>query len=404
MLYRGFLSRNLKWALLLLITILAFQSAINVYAKSLWRSHVIDPRGKSGSIALDSQDNPHISFYSGSALKYASRTGTNWTIQTVDPAGSSGPLVLDSHDRPHISYSVTGTLIYASWDGSKWDMQTVDQDGAEYVSLALDSNDKPHLSYLKDGALKYAELNNSVWSIQTVDSQGQIVDRTYIALDKNDSVQIIYTENLGDYSYNIKYASRTGAEWHIQTAFSRISVLGNMVLDSHGRPHLLYVSSGRFSLEGTLIHAYWTGSTWNTQNVSSKADTSYVHLLALDSHDRPHIIFCIRDKGLPVVMYATLIGSNWDFQVASDLTWQFGWPLRVSSMVMDSQNRLHLATDHAIGTERQAPVTGDLSYATFETTQVSTPNSFPTTIIAVVIGVVVIGTVLLVYFRKRRHN
>lgn len=224
----------------MLITILVFQSAITVHAKSLWRSHVIDPYGKDGSIALDSQDNPHISFHSGSALKYASWTGTNWTIQTVDPAGSSGPLVLDSQDRPHIGYIVNGILIYASWDGSTWNKQIVDQDGVGYVSLALESNDKPHLSYLKDGALKYAELNNSAWTIQTVDSQGPKVDRTYIALDKNDSVQIIYTENI-DYSYNIKYASRTGAEWHMQTAFSGASVFGNMVLDSHGRPHLLYV-------------------------------------------------------------------------------------------------------------------------------------------------------------------
>ncbi len=148
--------------------------------------------------------------------------------------------MLDSQDRPHIGYIVNGILIYASWDGSTWNKQIVDQDGVGYVSLALESNDKPHLSYLKDGALKYAELNNSAWTIQTVDSQGPKVDRTYIALDKNDSVQIIYTENI-DYSYNIKYASRTGAEWHMQTAFSGASVFGNMVLDSHGRPHLLYV-------------------------------------------------------------------------------------------------------------------------------------------------------------------
>ena len=175
-----------------------------------------------------------------------------------------------------------------------------------------------------------------------------------------------------------------------------------MVLDSHGRPHLVYIRSG--SGFGTLedtVYAYWTGSTWGTQSVSSNS-SYYVPLLALDSHDRPHIIFCV-SEGSPVVLYATLTGSNWGFQVASDSLWEFGWPLRVSSMVMDSQDSLHLVTDHAIGTERQAPVTGDLSYAMFETPPFLSPNPLLLTIIAVIIGVIVIGIVLLVYFKKRKR-
>jgi hypothetical protein len=122
-----------------------------------------------------------------------------------------------------------------------------------------------------------------------------------------------------------------------------------------------------------------------------------------DSHDKPIIVFYKYDKGLPVVTYAKWTGSSWDFQIVSDSHNSYGQPAFVNSMVVGSNGRVHLVTDTVVGTENTAYFYGDLSYATFDT-QPLTPNSFPTTIIAVVIGVVVIGTVLLLYFKKRRHN
>ena len=98
-----------------------------------------------------------------------SNAGTNWVIQTVDSIGIVGngsSLALDSFNNPHITYydSTNDDLKYASWTGSSWVIQTVDSTGDVGVdsSLALDSSDNPHISYhdFTNWDLKYARGQN----------------------------------------------------------------------------------------------------------------------------------------------------------------------------------------------------------------------------------------------------
>ncbi|MCP4229756.1 MAG: T9SS type A sorting domain-containing protein [bacterium] len=114
-------------------------------------------------IVLDSGDNPHISYIGESNLgennhhdlKYARRDGSGWQIETVRESGTLGYLhisiAIDSNDYPHISYydDTSDDLAYARWDGGEWQFETV---ATEYYSgwfndIALDSNDSPHISY-----------------------------------------------------------------------------------------------------------------------------------------------------------------------------------------------------------------------------------------------------------------
>ena len=86
------------------------------------------------SLALDSSDNLHISYYDVAPnydLKYARRDGIDWGIETVDSTGDVGQytsIALDSSDNPHISYydATERDLKYAWWDGSTWDTEPVD--------------------------------------------------------------------------------------------------------------------------------------------------------------------------------------------------------------------------------------------------------------------------------------
>jgi hypothetical protein len=125
-----------------------------------WKIEVIDNVGDVGwyaSLALDSDDRPHISYsdYTNADwdLKYASRIDGEWRTEIIDDEGEVGlytSIALDSGDRPHISYLSRDPrgLKYANWVENGWKVNIVNSDrGAP--SIALDSNDRPHISYGK---------------------------------------------------------------------------------------------------------------------------------------------------------------------------------------------------------------------------------------------------------------
>ena len=187
--------------------------------------------GQYSSIAVDSSNNPCVSYYqvgssqgSGS-LKYAKWSGTAWNIQTVDSVGDVGDfcsLALDSNNNPGISFydRNAADLMYAKWNGTAWNIQTVDASGGTYTSLAFDSNNNPQISYFT-GSLKYAKWTGTTWNIQTVDQTVSFGGLSSLAIDSSNNPQISYLNfTKGFTNYDLKCAKLTGTTWSIQTVAS----------------------------------------------------------------------------------------------------------------------------------------------------------------------------------------
>jgi hypothetical protein len=101
--------------------------------------------------------------------------GMIYTVDSSARVGASCSLALDSNDNPSISYfdCANGHLKYASWTGSSWNAITIDYAGyaVEYInprpigltSLALDENDRACISYFDESnyRLKYFAANTS---------------------------------------------------------------------------------------------------------------------------------------------------------------------------------------------------------------------------------------------------
>ncbi len=95
------------------------------------------------------------------ALKYAFRNETGWhifTIDTVAGAGQYTSISIDANDEPHISYSTGSQLKYASVNGSEWYTQVVDTTLTAWTSIDFDSKNRPHIAYYdsRKGDIRFA--------------------------------------------------------------------------------------------------------------------------------------------------------------------------------------------------------------------------------------------------------
>ncbi|MEI7481806.1 MAG: FlgD immunoglobulin-like domain containing protein [Elusimicrobiota bacterium] len=308
-----------------------------------WSIQTVDSTGEGEylSIALDSSNNPHISYYDGyhsanGDLKYAKWTGSAWSVQTVDSVGWAGyytSIALDSGNNPHISYyDVTnGDLKYAKWTGSAWSIQTIDSVGdvGTYTSIALDSGNNPHISYydVANGDLKYAKWTGTSWSTQTVDSIGNVGQYTSIALDPSNNPNISYYDATNG---DLKYAKWTGTSWSTQTVDSLGDVGGytSIALDSGNNPHIAYRGNN-------LKYAKWTGSVWSIQSIDYASGGYAAISLALDVSNNPHISYYHSNS----INYANWNGSSWSTHIVESNGLNSG---SIACMALDSGNNPHI--------------------------------------------------------------
>jgi catechol 2,3-dioxygenase-like lactoylglutathione lyase family enzyme len=392
---------------------------------STWISQTVDSTvdvGEYSSLALDTDGNPHISYYDSTSyrLKYAYWTGGTWVKQIADDGGSITvdvgyytSLALDTDDNPHISYldSTGDDLKYAHWTGSSWDIQTVDsrEDVGQYTSLALDAGSSPHVSYYDtiNRDLKYAYRTGSTWVTQTVHSEGKVGEYTSLALDGAGNAHTSYYETTYD---SLRYAYQDASGWHTEIvdggpSTQDVGKYNSLVLDKDGYPHISYYEesnyrgylryayqdadgwhidtaespegSGRYpglhtslALDGdgyphisyfhnsdkVLKYAHWTGSTWDIQTVAS-GSVGYTSL-ALDAAGNPHISYYA--SSLDDLKYAYWTGSTWDIQTV-DSAGDVG---HYNSLALDRNGRPHISYYYAPSVSE-----GHLKYARWNGSQ-----------------------------------
>jgi hypothetical protein len=272
-----------------------------------WISETVDAVDDAGlytSLALDSTDQPHIVHCakaigapaSLTRIRYASTDGVTWISETIDSAGLGGAytsLALDSHDRPHISYyhSPTGDLAYVRHDGADWITETVVSagDGGGYTSLALDRADHPHISYYDgaNGDLRYATHDGVAWISDTVDSGGDVGLYTSLALDSDDRPHIGYCLGSGAAAActQLRYAYYDGADWITETVTSDDALTYiSLALDGAGSPHIAYRGSAGLKV------ARLTSDGWPIETADG-GDVGDYPSLALDSAGYPHVSY-----------------------------------------------------------------------------------------------------------------
>jgi hypothetical protein len=292
---------------------------------SMWHSETVDPAwgvGRYASIDLDSNHNPHISYYDdfNGDLKYTYYDGSRWHISKVDVNGDVGrstSIALDMNDHPHIGYNdaTNDSLKYARHDGMTWHIETIDTHVWIYrhLSLALDSAGRPHIGYAwtvgPNDELRYARWTGSTWITETVDSGDSVGQYTSLALDSSDRPHISYLDGSNEV---LMYAHWTGSTWSTETVASSVgwaTIDTSIALDTSDDPYIAYTNS----TNGYLTYASWTGSAWSIEPVDT-SDWMWSASLAFDSSDHPRISYVGRSSD--DLHYARWTGSAWDIQTA----------------------------------------------------------------------------------------
>lgn len=341
-------------------------------------------------LRFDSNNNPHVAF-GGDHLYYAYRDGSGWHTEIVDNSLSVGryaSLALDSSNRPHISYydALNGNLKYAFKNQGQWIIRVMDTGSAAvaalaaetgqslegidpvemfsrpnpeldlgpvaafidpslemgeaealaagtdaefsplavnvpletqvfgvglYTSIAIDSDGNVGISYYDavNGDLKYTFWENGAWHIQVADRGGSrnfdVGTFTSLAFDSEDRPQIVYMNESQD---NLRYASYRGPNWEVTTVDSTtmVGAYNSLAFDrQNNRPYISYYDFGNHDLK----YATRTGDGWITITLDEAGDVGAYSSITLDRNRRPRITYFHLDT--LTMKYASYNGSEW---------------------------------------------------------------------------------------------
>jgi hypothetical protein len=336
------------------------------------------------SLALDSTDTPHVSFYrvgypsisTEASVNYATRLGDdNWTSSTLatgllaaqvfdqirrspldireilSGVGLFNSLAIDSYDNAHIAYynDDNDNLEYAYGGPGWWSFETVDsfESVGGFASLSLDAQDRPQISYARQseltgsfgGALKYAIKLGDHWRTMYVDMIGAFPPdvssgrtSTTIVVDAANNPHILYYDfSTGD----LKYAVRN--KWDIQV----VGLVGtlmepsnrNVTLDSLGLPHIAFGGD-------SLYHGYFDGSMWQFELVDPSATAGAFASIDIDEKDNISIAYYDSANG-GELKYArfSVKDAAWTIETV-DSNGDVG---KFASLILDYQDRPNIA-------------------------------------------------------------
>jgi len=149
--------------------------------------------GNYPSLALDSNDNPHVIFTGDhndqrDLLRYAKFDGQNWysglDVQ-IDARAENKKIMIDENNTVHVAYydPFTGNnnghpIGYATFDGSAWSNITTFK-GSGPIALAIDSENEPHIISRNQSGVILQNKHGLTWhnqSLPTPEGEMQVSD------------------------------------------------------------------------------------------------------------------------------------------------------------------------------------------------------------------------------------
>jgi hypothetical protein len=293
------------------------------------------------SLALDSSDGPHITYFNAPNLIYATKDTGDWTKTVIDADTSSAggaSIALDVSGKAHISYGSAGetALKYATNASGIWAITTVDTFWVgTYSSIAVDLSGKAHISYYdyQNGNLKYATNTTGLWVSTVIDDSDNVGRFTSIAADSTGSVHISYYDAQNKI---LKYATNAGGFWAM-TDVDNAGMVGSytsIALDSSDKAHISYYDeTNRTPKYATNKSGIWTVTA---VHAGTPSGTGWMTSLSLDTYGKVHMSY--NDWGYENLRYATNASGAWKTYVIGPAT------SGASAVKIDSSGNIHFSS------------------------------------------------------------
>lgn len=192
-----------------------------------WSTEIVDDSGECWmpEIKADSNGKIHIlySMYESNwSMHYATNSGGSWAIQQIDGLARYGSLALDSNDVPHVAYAKDvpgGSELKLAWlSGGLWCNTTVDTASsiADRPCVFVDSVDEIHVGYVIENytTLMYAHSSGLTWTRSVVEHFESnlipVLASTSLVVDSMGHAHIVYIRSLMsgyDAGGGLKYAT-----------------------------------------------------------------------------------------------------------------------------------------------------------------------------------------------------
>jgi hypothetical protein len=309
---------------------------------------------KRSSITVDDGGEIHIAYavdgpetWDDEQVKYAHFDGEVWTRETIETesAQNAGPAIGVAPDGTvYISYyrddSNNETLAAAELSGGEWSITDVHDTAMHYnewcgTSLAFSTDGVPHIAYAywvgSDSHVGHAWKDDGEWTWECV-NPGQVeldAHSPSIALDSADVPHIAYLLDR-----HVWYAVRGAEGWDLECYEDVNNVINQTIelaLDSNDRPHIVFRDS---STQGMDVHYFRNlAGTWEDDDITSGIFDAAGHLfLALSETDIPHITFF--DTDADTLRHAYWQGSGWAIGAVDETSTDSG---RYNAMFIDGE-------------------------------------------------------------------
>jgi len=347
-----------------------------------WSTETVDTSGRFTSMAIDKQDNVHMSYSDGNSriLKYAFRSSatSRWFTMALDSGLSefSTHITLDAADNPHICYTPQ-VFKYARFDGQRWITQEVAPGGLkEYTcSIVVAPDGTTYTSWYQLSApdnssylhIKAAVLKNGVWLARTVDLEREAGKWNSMVMDSNGNPAVSYSVWVAG---QLKLGRWNGKDWdtEILDAASRDAEnvtrgMGNSIRrDAQGNLHISYYQ------RDALKYAHQVEGRWQIEKIDPitwfGSWIGFWSSLDFDRQGKPHISY---DDG-GTLKHAYLDGKSWHIQV-----------IAVNGLEPYRYSSLGIASDNTIYISYRDPQDGSLKVAIGRPGTVASSNSGPAT-------------------------